>query len=54
MTSITLLDKCLFAEIQNMHVLPKGPRDKKNKTLILTAFYSTGELRSLNVYYNYL
>jgi len=38
MTSITLLDKCLFAEIQNMHVPPKGPRDKKYKSTNFDSF----------------
>ena len=31
MTSITLLDKCLFVETQNMHVPLKGLRNKKYK-----------------------
>ena len=48
MTGITLLDKCLFAAIQNMHVSPKGLTNIK--VLILSALYSTGEIRSLNIH----
>ena len=29
MTSITLFDECLFAEMQNKHVPPKGLRNKE-------------------------
>ena len=47
MTSITSLDKCLFAETQNMQVLPKGPRDKKFKS---TNFVSYLQYRWNNVY----
>ena len=51
MTSITSLDKCLFAETQNMQVLLKGLRDKKYKSNnFVPAFYSTGEKRSINIY----
>lgn len=48
-TSSTLLDKCLYAEIQNMQVPPKWLRNKKYKVLILSDVYSTGEIRSVNV-----
>ena len=46
-TSITHLDKCLFAETQNMHAALKGLRNIK--VLNLTAFYSTGETSILDV-----
>ena len=38
MTSITRLDKCLFAETQNMQVPAKGLRDKKYKGTNFVSF----------------
>jgi len=38
MTSITRLDKRLFAETQNMQVPPKGLRDKKYKSTNFVSF----------------
>ena len=38
MTSITRLDKCLFAETQNMHVAPKGLRNKEYKGTNFVSF----------------
>jgi len=54
MTSVTRLDKCLFAETQNMHVVPKGLRNTKYKSTNFVSFLQHRWNKvSKHIHYNY-